>query len=120
MVKIFEKVFLQVWQKNSESEVSTLLLAAVKEMDGLVLTLSIMLFLGARDAERNVAIIDGVAVGLCILAITPLVSLCALDLQKLYPASLIWGRSVVRLVLAALFLFLRPRRRMRWRPAGDS
>jgi hypothetical protein len=119
MVKIFEKVFLQVWQKNSESEVSTLLLAAVKEMDGLVLTLSIMLFLGARDAERNVAIIDGVAVGLCILAITPLVSLCA-HLQRLYPASLIWGRSVVRLVLAALFLFLRPRRRMRWRPAGDS
>jgi hypothetical protein len=37
------------------------------------------------------------------------VSLYTLDLGGLYPASMIWGRSVVRLALAALLWYLRPR-----------
>src|SRR5260370_28639866 len=45
-----------------ESEISTLLLAAVKEMGGLALALSVMLFLASRDPERNVASVAGRAV----------------------------------------------------------
>src|SRR5439155_12696404 len=52
-------LILRVFMHPPESEISTLLLAAVKEMGGIVLTLSVMLFLAARDPERNVAIIDG-------------------------------------------------------------
>src|SRR2546427_12648158 len=66
-------LILRVFMHPPESEISTL--AAVKEMGGIVLTLSVMLFLAARDPERNVAIIDGMTLGLCILAITPLISL---------------------------------------------
>jgi len=51
-------LILRVFMHPPESEISTLLLAAVKEMGGIVLTLSVMLFLAARDPER-VAIIDG-------------------------------------------------------------
>ena len=100
-----------------ESEISTLLLAAVKEMGGVFLTVSVMLFLATRDPERNVAIVDGMAVGLCVLAITPLVSLYSLNLQRFYPAYLIWGRSIVRLALAGLLYWLRPRQAQR-KPAG--
>ena len=92
-----------------ESEVSTLLLALLKEMGGMMLLLSVMLFLASRDPARNVAILDALTVGLFILAITPLLSLKMTDIGKLYPAYLIWGRALVRLLLARVLLYVRPR-----------
>jgi hypothetical protein len=77
-----------------------------------------MLFLASRDPERNVAIIDAFCVGLCILAVTPLVSFYTSDLGRLYPGYLIWGRSIVRLALAGVLYYLRPRR-TGWKPAGN-
>ncbi len=117
MIFSSKPLIMRVFMHPPESEISTLLLAALKEMGGLALMVSVMLFLAARDPERNVAIIDGVTVGLCILAITPLVSLYTLDVWRLYPAYLIWGRSVVRMAIAALLYWLRPRER-RWEPVG--
>ena len=102
-------LIMRVFMHPPEFEISTLLLAAVKEMGGLALMISVMLFLASRDPGRNVAIIDAVSVGFCVLAITPLVSLYTLDVGKLYPAYLIWGRSFVRLALAGLLYYLRPR-----------
>lgn len=110
-------LIMRVFMHPPESEISTLLLAAVKEMGGIVLMVSVMLFLAARDPARNVAIIDAVIVGPCILAVTPLLSLYTLDLRRPYPAYLIWGRSFVRLVLAGVLYYLRPREG-RWEPAG--
>src|SRR5713226_5065206 len=92
-----------------DSEVSTLLLVLVKELGGVSLLFSVLLFLASRDPGRNVAIIDAFIVGLCILAFTPLWSLYTLDIRQLYPGYLIRGRSLVRLVLAALLYYLRPR-----------
>jgi len=68
-------LILRVFMHPPESEISTLLLAAVKEMGGLVLMLSAILFRASRDPERNVAVVDGLIVGLVMLAITPLLSL---------------------------------------------
>ena len=99
---------MRVFLRPPESEVSTLLLLVTKEMGGFILMLSVMLFFAYRDPARNVAILDALAVGLCILAFTPLWSLYTLDIRQLYPSYLIWGRSVVRLVLAALLFYLRP------------
>jgi hypothetical protein len=100
------------------SEISTLLLAALKELGGLALALGVMFFLASRDPERNVAIIDGMTAGLCILAVTPLISLYTLDVQRLYPAYLIWARSLVRLALAGVLYYLRPRE-AHWKPVGN-
>jgi len=111
-------LIMRVFMHPPESEVSTLLLATLKEMGGLAVMLSVMLFFAARDPERNVAIIDGLIVGLCVLSVTPLISLYTLDLAKLYPAKLIWGRSLVRFVFAGLFYYLRPRE-THWKPAGN-
>ena len=91
------------------SEISVLLLAVIKEMGGVLLMMSLMLFFATRDPARHVAIIDALIFGVCVLAVTPLLSLYTLDLDRLYPAYLIWGRSVLRLVFAALLLWLRPR-----------
>jgi len=98
-----------------ESEISTLLLFRLKEMGGMVLMVSVMLFLAARDPERNVAVVDGLVFGLIILAVTPLLSLYTLDVRRIYPSHLVWGRSVVRLLFAAFFYYLRPRK-TQWRP----
>jgi hypothetical protein len=102
-----------------EAEVSSLLLFLLKEMGGIVLMVSAMLFLASRDPERNLAIVDGLIVGLVILAVTPLLSLYTVDIQRIYPGHLIWGRSVVRLVFAAFFFYLRPRE-VPSNPAGNS
>jgi hypothetical protein len=92
-----------------ETEVSTLLLFLMREMGGLALMLSVLFFFASRDPVRNVAIVNGLIVGLCILAITPLLSLYTLDIRRLYPGYLIWGRSLIRLAMAAVLYFLRPR-----------
>jgi len=102
-------LIMRLFLKPPESEVSTLLLVALKEMGGFALMLSVMLFFAYRDPARNVAIVNTFVIGLCILAFTPLWSLYTLDMRHLYPASLIWGRSLVRLALAALLFYLRPR-----------
>jgi hypothetical protein len=72
---------VRVFMHATEFEVSTLLLAALKEMGGLALMLSAMLFLASLDPERNVAII-------------------------------------VRLALAGVLFYLRPRR-TGWKPVGE-
>ena len=99
---------LRLFLRPPESEVSTLLLIMAKEMGGLILMLSVMLFFAYRDPARNVAIVNAFIVGLCVLAITPLLSLYTLDMRQLFPSYLIWGRSLVRLALAALLFYMRP------------
>jgi len=91
-----------------EAEVSTLLLFLLKEMGGIVLMVSAMLFLSSRHPERNLAVVDGLIVGLVVLAVTPLFSLYTVDIQRIYPGHLIWGRAAIRLVFAAFFFYLRP------------
>jgi hypothetical protein len=112
-------LIMRVFMHPPEFEISTLLLVALKEMGGLTLMVSLMLFLASRDPERNVAIIDAVSAGLCILAITPLISLYTLDVGRLYPSHLIWGRSFVRLALAGVLYHLRPRTTTGWKPVGN-
>ena len=109
---------IRVFLHPPETEVSTLFLFVLKEMGGMVLMVSAMLFLASRDPERNVAIVDGLIVGLVILAVTPLLSLYAVGIQRVYPAHLVWGRSAVRLMFAFFFFYLRPRE-ARWRPVGN-
>ena len=109
MILSSKPLILRVFLHPPASEVSSLLLALLKEMGGVMLMLSVMLFLAARDPARNVAILDALIVGLCILAITPLLSLKMLDFGRLYPPYLIWGRALVRLALAALLFYARPR-----------
>lgn len=65
----------------AEAEVSTLLLFVLKDMGGMVLMISAMLYLASRDVEHNVAIVDGLIVGLVVLAVTPLLSLCSVDIR---------------------------------------
>ncbi len=101
-------MIMRLFLRPPESEVSTLLLIVAKEMGGLILMLSVMLFFAYRDPSRNVAIINAFIVGLCVLAFTPLWSLYTLDMRQLFPSYLIWGRSLVRLALAALLFYLRP------------
>ncbi len=92
-----------------ETEVSTLLLFVMRELGGLSLMLGVLFFFASRDPVRNVAIVNALIVGLCILAITPLLSLYTLDIRRLYPGYLVWGRSLIRLALAAALYILRPR-----------
>ena len=100
---------MRLFLRPPETEISTLLLFVMRELGGLALMLSVLFFFASRDPVRNVAIVSGLIVGLCILAITPLLSLYTLDIRRLYPGYLIWGRSLIRLALAAVLYFLRPR-----------
>ena len=111
-------IVVRVFLHPPEVQVSTLLLFVLKEMGGIVLMVSAMLFLASRDPERNLAIVDGLIVGLVILAVTPLLSFYTLDIQRIYPGHLIWGRSAIRLVFAAVFFYLRPRE-VPSKPVGD-
>ncbi len=107
MILSSKPLILRVFMHPPEAEVSSLLLALLKEVGGMMLMLSVMLFLAARDPARNVAILDALIVGLCILSITPLLSLKLLS--GIYPAYFIWGRALVRLALAAVLFYARPR-----------
>ena len=71
--------------------------------------LSVLFFFASRDPLRNVAVVNALIVGLFILAITPLLSLYTLDIRRLYPSYMIWGRSLIRLGLAAVLYYAQPR-----------
>ena len=94
-----KSIILRLFLHPPEAEVSTLFLFALKEMGGFALMLAVMVYFAARDPVRNVAIIDALTAGLCILTFTPLVSRWMLDIQSIYPGHLIWARSVTRLAL---------------------
>ena len=108
MIFASKPLIMRMFLRPPEAEVSTLLLFVLKEMGGLVLMLS-LLFFASRDPVRNLAIVNAVIAGLCILALTPVLSFYMLDVQRIYPGQPAWVRSVVRLAVAALLYFLKPR-----------
>ncbi|SRR6266849_862076 len=118
MIFAGKPLIVRIFLRPPEGEVTTLLLSLLKEMGGIVLMLGVLLWLASRNPVRNVAIVDGLIVGLCIVALTPLLSLWMTDIRNIYPAYFLWGRSVVRLAIAALLFWLRPRER-RWEPVGN-
>jgi len=111
-------LIVRILLRPPEAEVSTLFLSLLKEMGGMLLMISILLWLASRNPVRNVAVVDALIAGLCILALTPLLSLRMTDIRNIYPAYLLWGRSVVRLVIAAWLYWLRPRH-VHWEPVGN-
>jgi hypothetical protein len=119
MVFAGKPVVVRIFLRPPEGEVSTLLLVFLKETGGFALMLSLLFWFAARDPVRNVAILDAVIAGLCILSVTPFVSLWMTDIRSIYPACLVWGRSVVRLAIALVLYWLRPGER-HWQPAGNS
>ena len=118
MIFAEKPLIVRIFLRPPEGEVSTLLLSILKEMGGMILMLAALLWLALRNPVRNVAIVDALIAGFCILAVTPLLSLWMTDIRSMYPAYLLWGRSVVRLAIAALLYWLRPRE-ARWEPAGN-
>src|SRR6266702_1723874 len=71
-----EPVVVRIFMRPPKGEVSTLLL----------FVLSVLLWWASRDPVRNVGIVDALIVGLCILSVTPLLSLWMLPVGAIYPA----------------------------------
>jgi hypothetical protein len=118
MIFADKPLIMRILLRPPEGEVSTLAVLLLKEMGGMVLLLAVFLWLAARDPVKNLAIVDGFIVGLCVLAVTPLISLWMTDIRSLYPAYLLWGRSILRLAIAVLLYWMRPREK-HWEPAGN-
>jgi hypothetical protein len=90
------------------AEVSTLFVFMMKEVGGILLWMSFCLYVVYRDPARHARVIDASIVGLCVLALVSLLSLYTTDIADIYPGYMVWGRSVARLAVAALFFYLRP------------
>src|SRR5205807_8366483 len=118
MIFAGKPLIVRIFLRRPEGEVSTLLLSVLKEMGGMVLMLGVLLWLASRNPVRNVAIVDALIAGLCILALTPLLSLWMTDIRSNYLAYFLWGRSAVRLAMAAFLYWLRPRH-VHWEPIGN-
>ena len=82
---------MRIFLRPPEGEVSTLLPSVLKEMGGTVLMLGVLLWLAAGDPVRNMAIVDALIAGLCILTLTPLLSLWTTDIRSMYPGVLLLG-----------------------------
>ncbi len=105
-------LMIRLFLNPPESEFSTLFLFTLKQLGGAILMFSVLFFYAARDPVRNVAVVDALIVGLCVLALTQLLSIYTTDIQRLYPTHLLWVRPILRLVVAALLVYLRPREGM--------
>ena len=93
------------------AEVSTLFVFMMKEVGGILLWMSFCLYVVYRDPARHARVIDASIVGLCVLAVASPLSLYTTDIGSLYPSYFVWGRSLARLAVAALFFYLRPEER---------
>src|SRR6202171_5158595 len=85
MIFAEKPLIMRIFLRPPEGEVTTLLLSLLKEMGGIVLMLSVLLWLASRNPMRNVAIVDGFIAGLCILAVIPVLSLWMTDIRNVYP-----------------------------------
>jgi hypothetical protein len=111
LVMIFssKQLLMRISLRPPAAELSTLMLFMTKEFGGAMLLLSVLLWFASRDPVRNVAIMDAFIIGFCVLAVTPLISRAMLPIREIYPDYLVWGRSVIRLILAGVFWWLRPK-----------
>jgi hypothetical protein len=89
-------------------ELSTLFVFLMRELGGILLWMGFILYVVYRDPVRHARVIDASILGLCVLAVTSPLSLYTTDLGRIYPAYFVWGRSLARLAVAALFYYLRP------------
>ena len=102
MIVAGKPLIVRIFLWPPEGEVSTLLLFLLKEMGGMVLMPGVLWWLASGDPARNMAIVEALTAGLCILTLTPLLSRWTTDIRSTYPGHLLWGRSAVRLAIAAL------------------
>lgn len=111
LVMIFsgQQLLMRIFMRPPAAEVSTLMLFITKEFGGVMLMLSALLWFASRDPVRNVAVMDAFIIGLCVLAVTPLISRAMLPIRGIYPDYLVWGRCVIRLIMAGVFYWLRPK-----------
>jgi len=111
VLMIFGSKTLVVWafMHPPEHEVTNLFMLMMKQMGGIFLMLSLMLYLIFRDPVKNIAIFDAFLVGLTILALTPLLSAHTLTLWPPYTAFGLWLKALLRLGFVALLFYLRPR-----------
>src|ERR1700737_555681 len=82
MIFAEKPLIVRIFLRPPEGEVTTLLLSLLKEMGGIVLMLAALLWFASRNPVRNVAIVDALIVGLCVLALTPLLSLWMTDIGR--------------------------------------
>src|SRR5262249_34223747 len=110
LVMIFggKALMMRLFPHPPESEITTLLLLMRQESGALEFAVGLMLYFAYRDPPRNVAILNAIAVGLCIAAVASVVSLYTLDASRLYPTSTVWGHALLRSAVAALLFYLRP------------
>lgn len=105
-----KSLILWAFMHPAEREVSSLFLAMLKQMGGLFLMLSFILYFVAREPVRHLRILDSFLVGLVILALTPLLSVHTLDLSgTVYTAGGLWAKAVMRLAFVGVLYYLRPR-----------
>jgi hypothetical protein len=82
MIFAEKPLIVGIFLRPPEGEVSTLLLSLLKKMGGMVLMFAALPWLASRNPVRNVAVVDALIVGLCILALTPLLSLWMTDIWQ--------------------------------------
>jgi hypothetical protein len=87
-------LIVRILLRPPEGEVSMLFLSTLKEMGGMMLMLGILLWFASRNPVRNVAVVDAFIAGLCILALTPLLSLWLTDIRSIYPGYLRRNNSI--------------------------
>lgn len=112
LAMIFGNRALIVWafMHPAEGEVSNLFLAMLKQMGGLFLMLSLVLYFVAREPVRYIRTLDSFLVGLVILAFTPLLAVHTLDLRgTVLTAPGLWAKALARLAFVGVLYYLRPR-----------
>jgi len=97
---------IRLFPHPPESETTTSLLLMKQQSGALDRAVALVLYFAYRDSARNLAVLGAVAVGLCIAAVTSVISLYTFDASRLYPASIVWGHSLLRLSMAALLFYV--------------
>jgi hypothetical protein len=118
MIFAEKPLIVRILLRPPEGEVSTLLLSLLRKWAAWCSCSAYCCGLRHSIPCAMWSIVEALIAGLCILAVTPLLSLWMTDIRDLYPGYLLWDRSAVRLAMAALLYWLRPQH-VRWEPIGN-
>jgi len=92
-----------------EQSAHTIITVLIQDLGALVLGFGILLYRASREPVRYLSVVDAFIVILVLFSGVDVYAVEELHFGDVYPATMVWVRIAVRLVLAIVLLSLRPR-----------
>ncbi len=81
----------------------------IQDLGAMALGIAVVVYAASRDPVRYISAVDALIVILVLLASVDVYAVEKLHFNTIYPSGMIWARVALRLIVAIVLLWLRPK-----------